>query len=65
MQMVTYHVIISPTLMVRVYIVFGADPVGVGVRFFISVHNLLYKSMDFDQSCIDTLLGGSKELIRF
>ena len=32
---------------------------------FISVHYLLNKWMDFDQTCIDTLLGGGEELIRF
>ena len=37
--------------------VFGADPGGVGVHFF-SVHYLLNQSMDFDQTCMDTLLGG-------
>ena len=26
----------------------------------VSVHNLLYKKIDFDQTCIDTLLGGGK-----
>ena len=51
------------------YIVFGADPVGVSVGvsidFFVSVHYFLYQLMDFDQTCIYTLLGGGKELIRF
>ena len=42
------------------YIVFGADPVGVGVRFFISMHYLLNQLMDFDPTCIDTLLGGGE-----
>ena len=32
---------------------------------FISVHYLLNQLMDFDQTCIDTLLGGGEELIRF
>ena len=45
---------------------FGADPVGVGVgvRFFVSVHYLLNQLMDFAQTCIETLLGGGEELIR-
>ena len=51
------------------YVVFGATPVGVGfgvgIRFFVSVHYLLNQWMDFDQTCIDTLLGEGKELIRF
>ena len=47
------------------YIVFGADPVGVGVCFFIFVHYLLNQLMDFEQTCIDTLLGEVEELIRF
>ena len=47
------------------YIVFGADPVGVGVRFFVSVHYLLNQLMDFDQTFIDTLLGGGEEFIEF
>ena len=49
------------------YIVFGADPVCIGVdfRFLVSVHYLLNQSMDFDQTCTDTLLGGGEELIRF
>ena len=45
------------------HIVFGADPVG--VHLFISLHYLLNQSMDFDQTCTDTLLGGGEELIRF
>ena len=32
---------------------------------FISVHYLLNQLMDFDQTCIDTLFGNGKELIRF
>ena len=47
------------------YIVFGADPVGVSILFFVSVHDLLTQLMDFDQTCIDSLLGGGEELIRF
>ena len=47
------------------YIVVGADPIrvfvgisaGVRVRFFVSVHYLLNQLMDFDQTCIYTLLG--------
>ena len=34
------------------YINFGADPVRVGVHFFVSVHYLLNQLMDFDQTCI-------------
>ena len=47
------------------YIVFRADPVGVsvGIRFFILVHYLLNQMMDFDQTCIDTLLGEGEQLI--
>ena len=37
---------------------FGADPVGVGVRVASFPHSILL--MDFDQTCIDTFLGGSK-----
>ena len=49
---------------------FWCVPVGVSVgvcvsiRFFISVHYLLNQWMDFDQTCIDTLLGGGEEMIR-
>ena len=32
---------------------------------FISVHYLLNQLMDFDQTCIDTLFGNGKEMIRF
>ena len=48
------------------YIVFGADLVRIGVRFFVSMHYLLNQSMDFDQTCIDILLvlGRGEELIR-
>ena len=42
------------------YIVFGADPVGVGVSFFISVHYLLNQLLDFNQTCLGTLFGGGK-----
>ena len=56
---------IPPTWRVRGYIVFGADPVDVGVHFFVSVHYLLNQLMDFDQTSIYTLFGGGKELIRF
>ena len=35
------------------------------VSAFISVHYLLNQSMDFDQTCIVTLLGDGEELIRF
>ena len=45
------------------YIVLGANPVS--VHFFVSVHYFLNQLMDFDQICIDTLLGGGEELIRF
>ena len=49
------------------YIVFGADPVGVGVSiavyFFVSVRYLLNQILDFDKTCIYTMLGGEKELI--
>ena len=50
-----------------IIIVFGADPIGIGVglHFFISIHYLLNQLMDFDQTCIYTLVGGGKELIRF
>ena len=33
--------------------------------FFVSMHYILNQIMDFDQTCIDTLLGGMKDLIRF
>ena len=46
------------------YIVFGADPVGVGVGAgFPPVHYLLNQMMDFDQTCIATFLAGEEELI--
>ena len=32
---------------------------------FVSVHYILNQIMDFDQTCIDTLLGGVEDLIRF
>ena len=47
---------------------FSADPEGVGVGIvvcFFSVHYLLNQLMDFDQICIDTLLGEGNQLIRF
>ena len=48
---------------------FGADPVGVSVgvsvHFFVSLHYLLNQLLDFDQTCIYTLLGEGKKLIRF
>ena len=47
------------------YVVFGADRVGVGVRFFVSSIYLLNQVIDINQTCIDTLLGVGKELIRF
>ena len=49
------------------YIVFGADPVGVGAgaHFISSVHYPLNQLMDIDQICIDTLLGTEKYLFRF
>ena len=41
------------------YIVFSADPVGVGVgivvHFFVSVRYLLNQILDFDQTCIYTM----------
>ena len=46
-----------------IYIVFGTDLVG--VSFFISMHYLLNQLMDFDQTCVDSLLGIGEELIRF
>ena len=42
--------------------IFGADPVG-RLCSFIAVHYFLNQLMDFDQTCIDTLMGGQKELI--
>ena len=39
------------------------DPVG--AHFLVSVHYLLNQLMDFDQTGIDTLLGGGEELISF
>ena len=38
------------------HIVLGVEPIGGRVHF--SVHYLLNKSTDFDQTCIDTLFGG-------
>ena len=40
---------------------FGAYPIW--VRFFISMHYPTNQLMDFDQACIDTLLGGGEELM--
>ena len=34
-------------------------------NFFVSVHYLLNQLMDFNQTCIYTLLGEGEELIRF
>ena len=48
------------------YIVFVADPVGVGVSIRFHLRALASDQlMDFDQTCIDTLLGEGEELIRF
>ena len=49
--------------MVGGYIVFGVDPVG--GHFLVFLHYLLNELMDFNQTCIDTLMGGGEELIRF
>ena len=46
---------VPPNRRVGRYIDFGADPVS--VHFFVSVHYLLNLLMDFDQTCIYTLLG--------
>ena len=47
-------------------IVFVADPVGVGVGIHFHFGALASDQlMDFDQTCIDTLLGEGEELIRF
>ena len=32
---------------------------------FVSVHYILNQIMDFDQTCMDTLLGGVEDLVRF
>ena len=40
----------------------GADPIV--ICFFVSMHYFLNQLMDFDQTCIDRLLGGGEELIR-
>ena len=39
-------------------IFFGADPIGISIRFH-------FCALSFDQTCIDTLLGGGEEFIRF
>ena len=52
-----------PNLRLGRHIVFGADPVGVGLASF--TRYLLNRWMDFDQTCTDTLLGGRNKLIRF
>ena len=62
---VMLNIYVPPTRRVGGYIVFGADPVSVGICFFISMHDHLNYLMDLDQTCIDTLLGGGGELIRF
>ena len=51
---------------VGVDIVFGVDPVSLASASpFISMCYLLNQLMDFDQTCIDTLLGRGEELINF
>ena len=59
----------SPNHGVGGYIVFGADPISVGigvsVNLFVSVHYLLNQLMDFNQTCIYTLLGKREEMVRF
>ena len=65
MTMKTLETVLGLNSMCQLINVFGADPIGVsiGVRFFVSMHYLLNQLMDFDQTCIDTLLGGEEELI--
>ena len=41
-----------------VHIAFGADPICVSVASFL--HSILNQWVDFDQTSIDTLLGGGK-----
>ena len=61
-----HHIYVPRTLRVGGYFVFGADPdgvsvcVGVGIHFFVSVHNLMNPLMYFSQTYIDTLLGEGK-----
>ena len=45
------------------YNVFGADPVGVRVGFHFSA--LSSELLDFDQTCIDALMGEGEELIKY
>ena len=54
----------SPQPKGRGDIAFGADPVGVGVASWLHFY-LLNQWVDFDQTCIDTLLGQGKEVITF
>ena len=52
-----------PTEWGGIIVVFGVDSVHVDVRFRIT--SFPNQQMDFDQSCIDILLGGFEKLIRF
>ena len=46
------------------HIAFGVDPVDIHIASCLHSY-LLNQWVDFDQTCIDTLLGGGKEMIRF
>ena len=69
MNLCVLNIYVNQTRRVGGYIVFGADPVGVRVgvceHCFVCVHYPLNQLMDFNQTCIDTLLGRGEELIRF
>ena len=58
MTMKTLETVSGLNSMWQLINVIGADPIGVriGVCFFVSMHYLLNQLMDFDQTCIDTLL---------
>ena len=60
------HIYVPPTQ----YLVFGVDHVHVSggsihTGSFFSVPYLLNQWMDFDQTCIDTLLGRGNMMIRY
>ena len=47
------------------YLIFKVTATFCNVGNFVSVRYLLNQWIDFDQTCIGTILGGCKELIRF
>ena len=47
------------------HIAFGSDPVGLSLVCFLSELYLLNQLVAFDQTCIETLFGEGREVIRF